>query len=58
LIYDKGITSRDLRNLLEKYTFDDFKKGIQTWLKSGTYVWFVCGNYTTSGAIDLVENAR
>jgi insulysin len=49
---------KTLRKVLEKFTFDDFAKISEDWLKSARFVWFVNGNFEKNTAIKMVEKAR
>jgi hypothetical protein len=43
---------------LETYSFLEFQDDLKDWLVSGTFVWFVNGNYDKDKAIELVESVR
>ena len=47
-----------MREVLEKFTYQDYKNDVQHWLKSGRFVWYISGNYSHDGAIQLVEETR
>lgn len=42
--------------MLENYKFSQFFRELQTWLVSGTTVWFVDGNFTKDNCLDIVYN--
>ena len=43
--------------MLENYKFSQFFRELQTWLASGTTVWFVDGNFTKDNALDIVASS-
>lgn len=49
---------KQLTEHLESFTYDQFKKYLKDWLKTGRSVWYVSGNYDNEKAISLVEEAR
>lgn len=46
---------RQMRALLDKYTYSNFQTDLAGWLKSGRFLWFITGNYRSDMAIALVE---
>ena len=48
----------DLLATLEKYTFQDFCKELETWMRSGTCVWFVHGNFTPEQANEIATDVN
>jgi secreted Zn-dependent insulinase-like peptidase len=53
-----AVEQSQMRTILETYTYEDFQKQHQNWLKSGQQLWYVTGNYGHEEAIQLVEKAR
>jgi len=49
---------KDIRTLLEKYTFEDFNQMHDKWLRTGLSVWFVHGNFEKHNAVEFVDEAR
>jgi len=47
-----------LRDLLENYSYKDFKTDLESWLISGRMVFGFFGNFTTEAAIETVNQAR
>ena len=58
MLYKVISREKDLQRMLENYKFSQFFKELQTWLHSGTMVWFVHGNFTKVQANQLVGSAR
>lgn len=52
-----AVEQNQMRNVLEGYTYQDFKEHQQSWLKSGRQCWYVTGNYDHEAAVQLVEGA-
>lgn len=53
-----GLRDVEMADILAKYTFDQFDSSLSSWLKSGTTVWFIHGNFFDDEAIDIVTKAR
>lgn len=49
---------KDLRVHLEAFTYEDFQTLHKDWLKQGRSVWYISGNISAEGAINLVEKTR
>jgi insulysin len=58
VIIDNVFERKDLRVLLEKFTFEDFKQMQDKWLRTGISVWFVHGNFEKQNAVEFVDEAR
>ena len=58
LTLESAVEKRTLRRLLEAYSYEQFSGDLQGWLQSGRFVWYICGNYGHTEAIELVEKAR
>jgi hypothetical protein len=58
MLYKVISREKDLQRMLESYNFSQFFRELQTWLHSGTTVWFVHGNFTLDQANQLVASAR
>ena len=58
LMYKNAWEHRELRKVLEDFTYEQFMDQVKTWLKGGQYVFYVYGNYEANGAIKLVEQVR
>lgn len=58
MLYKVISREKDLQRMLENYKFPQFFRELQTWLHSGTMVWFVHGNFTSTQAKELVASAR
>lgn len=58
LMYKNAWEHRELRKVLEDFTYEKFMEQVNTWLKGGQYVFYVYGNYESDGAIKLVEQVR
>lgn len=48
----------DLIAALEKYSLDQFESDLHSWLKNGTAIWFIHGNFTDTEALEIVKNAK
>lgn len=48
----------DLISALEKYSLDQFESDLNSWLKNGTAIWFIHGNFTDTEALEIVGNAK
>lgn len=58
VVFDNAFERKELKALLETFTFEDFKRMHEKWLRSGYMVFFVHGNFTQQAAIDCVGEAR
>lgn len=54
MLYRVISREKDLHRMLEAYKFSQFFRELQTWLHSGTMVWFLHGNFTKDNANELV----
>jgi len=57
-IQDWNTERKLMRELLEKYTLQDFSADLKNWMVSGRMVWGFFGNISTESALQTVENAR
>jgi len=57
MLYKVIAREKDLHRMLENYKFSQFFRELQTWLHSGTTVWFVDGNFTKDNALDIVAQS-
>ena len=48
----------DLLATLENYTFKNFLTELETWMRAGTCVWFVHGNFTPDQANEIATDAN
>jgi len=46
-----------LKDVLERYSFDQFREHSDKWLTKGRQTWFVSGNFDDQKAVELVEEA-
>lgn len=53
-----NVERSDMRVLLEKYTYADFKKDMQQWITSGRFVWGFFGNISTEDVMSTVKSVR
>jgi secreted Zn-dependent insulinase-like peptidase len=58
MLYRVISREKDLHRMLENYKFSQFFRELQTWLHSGTVVWFLHGNFTHDQSLDIVHKAR
>ena len=58
VLLDQSYERKDLRAILETFTYAEFTKMHGDWLKSGRMTWFVHGNFTEAEAVEVVETAR
>jgi secreted Zn-dependent insulinase-like peptidase len=58
VLLDQSYERKDLRAILETFTYADFTKMHHDWLKTGSMSWIVHGNFTEAEAIEVVETAR
>jgi len=49
---------KQMRHILEAYTFAEFQEQHNKWLVSGRQLWYVTGNYEKEAAVELVEKTR
>lgn len=54
-MYENAWEQRNLRKILETFTYESFMEQLGTWMKGGQYVFYVYGNYAADKAIQLVE---
>ena len=47
-----------MSQILDTFTYPDFKNSQKDWLKSGRMHWFCYGNLTAKTAVEMVEKAR
>jgi len=58
VIMDMSFERKELKALLETFTFEDFKRMNEKWLQSGRMVFFVHGNFNKQETIAFVDEAR
>lgn len=58
LMYKNSWEQRELRKVLESFTYAQFMEQLKNWLKGGQYVFYVYGNYEADAAIKLVEQVK
>ena len=58
MIIDQVHERKELRELLEKFTLEDFKRMHEKWLLTGRLLFFVHGNFTKQQSIDVVSEVR
>jgi len=58
VIYDMWFERKELKALLETFTFEDFKRMHEKWLQSGRMVFFVHGNFNKQETVAFVDGAR
>jgi len=58
VLIDNNFTQKQLRAILENFTYEEFQKMQAQWLKSGRMLWFVHGNLSKDDAIAIVDGAR
>jgi len=56
LIFDNSFQPKQLAELLQNYTYEQFATQLKTWLVQGRTVWFASGNLTQDQAIAMVEH--
>lgn len=47
-----------MKEELEKYTYQEFKTGMEGWLQSGRCCWMIAGNMSPEEAQNVVAMAR
>jgi len=57
-LLEGGWEPRQIREILETFTYEQFKEMQAQWLKTGRMLWYVYGNIEKKSAIDTVEQAR
>ena len=55
MMYKNDNENRNLRKLLEDFTYEDFKAKLDNWLVEGQSQYFVYGNYEVDEAVKLVD---
>jgi len=58
MLYRVISREKDLHRMLENYKFSQFFRELQTWLHSGTMVWFIHGNFSKDQGNNLVAESR
>lgn len=58
VIIDQVYEKKELREILEKFTLEDFKRMHEQWLQSGRLIFFVHGNFTKQDAVNVVSEVR
>lgn len=58
VVFDNIDERRELKPLLESFTYEDFSRMFKTWLVSGRMLFFVHGNFTKTAAIEFIDEAR
>jgi secreted Zn-dependent insulinase-like peptidase len=51
IVVQGAYEKKTLRAILDKFTFDDFVRMAQDWLRSGRFIWFVHGNINKDSAV-------
>lgn len=58
ILLEGGWEPKQIKDLLEDFTYEQFKEMQASWLKTGRMVWYVYGNIEKETAIKTVEQAR
>ena len=58
VVNELAFEPRDLGAELEKYTYEQFKEEMKSWLVSGRCTWLITGNLSDQQALGIVEKAR
>lgn len=58
VVLDQSFERSELKELLEKFTFEDFQRMHDKWLRTGVMLFFVHGNFEKGATIEFIDEAR
>jgi len=49
-VYSNAFSKKEMRSVLEKYTYEQFMENLSKWMKNGRVLFYACGNFTEEEA--------